>query len=266
MKIIMNKVHLKDLAKEVLPLLIESQFKGVKACLGIEKQNLNSGDDEEEKKDTNADDERVQVLTQLLAAAPFAKNPDTVPLGNGTIVGSEDYMNSSNKFDEDDDTKDYPFTVLANTLSHTSSKLTLRASNVSSYSYACREVLSHAVKAKSAAASTTIKLSLPSDASFDTKSGSVILQNCTLGEKVQIKSSTIGKNVTVGKRCRLNNVVVMDDVKIGENCILQNSVISKGCTIEDNCNLNDCQLGPNFILPHGTKGKGESYVEEDNIQ
>ena len=254
MKIIMNKVHLKDVAKEVLPLLIECQFKGVKACLGIDKQCLSNGDDEE---DTNAD-ERVQILAQLLADAPFAKNPDTIPLGNSSIVGGEDYMNSSNKFDEDDDTKDYPYTVLAHTLSRTSSKLTLRACNVSSYSYACREVVSHA--------STSIKLSLSSDVSFDTKSGSVILQNCTLGEKVQIKSSTLGKNVAVGKRCRLNNVVVMDDVKIGENCIIQNSVVSKGCIIEDNCNLNDCQLRPNFILPHGTKGKGVSYVEEDNIQ
>ncbi len=250
MKIIMTKVHLKDLAKEVLPLLVECQFKGIKACLGITEFDDSADDDDDvEKKDDNVDDEKVQVLTQLLTDVPFAKKHNLVALG-GSVEGDDD-MNTSNKVDVK---RDHTFTVMAKTLPHSLSKLTLRACNVSYYSYACREVVSQAVK------SDTSKLSLPSEAEVDTKFGSVIMPNCTFGEKVQIKSSTIGKNVTVGNRCRLNNVVVMDDVKIGQNCILQNSVISRGCTIEDNCNLNDCQLRPKCLLEHGTKGKGESYT------
>ncbi len=244
-KMISKMVHLKDLAKEVLPLLIGCQFKGIKTCLGITTNDENEGD--EEKKDSDADDVKEQLLTQLLTDSPFSRM---------TTLGRDSDMDTN-----DDYTKDYPFTVLANLMAHSSSKLTLRAYDVAAYAYACREVLTHAVKLNDV--NDFNALSLPIDASLDTKFNSITLEKCSFGEKVQIKSSTIGKNVSMGNRCRLNNVVVMDDVIIGENCILQNSVISKGCTIEDNCNLNDCQLGPGCHVPYQTKLKGESFVKDD---
>lgn len=230
MKVIGTKLNLKDLSKEVVPLLVESQFKGVKACLGIQSDSTQGDQKSDDDKDETR---RPQVLEQI-----------------------ENDLNLQNM-----DSQDYPFTVLAHMSSHKSSKLILRACNVPSYSYACREVVSQAIKTGNGT-STKLQLSIPKDASVDTKFNSIVLTS-SLGEKVQIKSSTIGKNVTVGTRCRLNNVVVMDDVTIGENCILQNSVLSKGCTLGDNCNLNDCQLGPNCALPQSTRGKSESYVKDD---
>lgn len=248
-KLIGTKINLKDLSKEVVPLLVESQFKGVKACLGLQNGSVQREQKSEDDKDET---HTLQVLGQILTDVPFHQyfaNSNISPQG-------ENELNLQNM-----DSLDYPFTVLAHTLSHKSSKLILRTYNVPSYSYACREVVSQAIKTGSGTP-TKLKLSIPKDASIDTKFNSIVLTS-SLGEKVQIKSSTIGENVTVGTRCRLNNVVVMDDVTIGENCILQNSVLSKGCTLGDNCNLNDCQLGPKCLLPPSTRGKSESYVKDD---
>lgn len=247
LKLIATKIHLKDLASEIVPLLVESQFKGIKACLGIQNQNSLYSDNE--KGDTH----KLQVLGQILNDSAFHNY-------------SKDYCDASGSIDKNKVQKlamigslDFPFTVLAQTLTHQSSKLTLRTCNLPSYSYACREVVSHAIKNGS---TVSKDVCIPGDAVVDAKSNSIMLTS-SLGEKVQIKSSTIGKNVTVGNRCRLNNVVVMDDVTIGDNCILQNSVLSKGCKLGDNCNLNDCQLGPMCSLDQGTKAKGESYVRGD---
>jgi translation initiation factor eIF-2B subunit gamma len=260
LKLIGSKVHLKDLSKEVLPLLVESQFKGVKACLGIQNVDCDqdkmtsngtstgagSGNDEQNG-DLNG---KLNIWEQIKSQPPF--NHRSVD-----DTGASSYGDDEDKASEP---SDYPFTVLAHTLTHEESKLVLRASSVPSYVYACREVVSQAIKISSPA--NVPPSSFPKGATVDTKFNSIILENSSLGEKVQIKSSTIGKNVTVGNRCRLNNVVVMDDVTIGENCILQNSVLSKGCKLGDNCNLNDCQLGPQCSLPKGTRGKGESYLKD----
>jgi carbonic anhydrase/acetyltransferase-like protein (isoleucine patch superfamily) len=97
----------------------------------------------------------------------------------------------------------------------------------------------------------------------------LILSNTTthIGEKVTMKSTTIGRYCSVGRRSRLNNVVAMDNVTIGENCVLQNSVLANGVTIGENCNLNDVQVGAGAIIIAGTKSKGETIVgggNEDN--
>ena len=197
-------------------------------------------------------DEKIQILGQILSNVPFQKTKgDEIGICTQGDNNNDEMMSFVGQ-------EDYPFTILAHTLSHESSKFTLRACNVSSYVYACREVVSQAIKNESTQC-------FPHDdiATVDAKFNSIILKDASLGEKVQIKSSTIGRNVSVGSRCRLNNVVVMDNVTIGNNCVLQNSVLSKGCTLGDNCNLNDCQLGPDCSLPQGTKGKSDSYVKDD---
>jgi hypothetical protein len=251
LKLIGTKVHLKDLSKEVVPLLVESQFKGVKACLGITvndittvKENKNNPENEQQKDVVL--DKKMEVLGQILTENSFNQQHSKDGYGGG-----DDEFNNASMLESGD----YPFTVLAHTLSHQSSKLILRACNVPSYVYACREVVTQAIKMKSP---TTLPL-FPKGASVDKKFNSITLQNSSLGDKVQIKSSTIGKNVTVGNRCRLNNVIVMDDVTIGNNCMIQNSILSKGCKVADNCSLNDCQLGPNCSLSVVTKAKNQRY-------
>jgi len=241
-KVIQTKLHLKDLSKEVVPLFVESQFKGVKSCIGIQIDDINADDDKEETS-------KFEILGHVLNDSSFQQQSQQ----NEKSIRNEDLRKLTT------DSKDYPFIVLAQTLTHQSSKLVLRSCNLQSYSYACREVVTHAIKSE-----TTALLNLRNEDSnsFDVKSNSIVL-TASLGEKVQIKSSTIGKNVQVGNRCRLNNVVVMDDVIIGENCILQNSVLSKGCQIGDNCSLNDCTLGPLCSVSKGTKAKGESFQKGD---
>ena len=91
------------------------------------------------------------------------------------------------------------------------------------------------------------------------KFNTITLPGAEVGEKVQVKSSSIGRNVKIGNRCRLNNVVVHDNVTVGENCVLQNSIFSEGCTVGNNCNLNDCQIGSKSDVATGTKAKGEGF-------
>ena len=247
LKLIETKIHMKDLAKEIVPLLVASQFKGVKACLGLNQNSM-------ESEDIDTDDtQNLQVLEQILSdihqeySKQYSKENNTNQTNNGDNEQTQKCAANS----------DYPFTVLAYTSSHQSSKLILRACNVQSYSYACREVVTQAIK-KSTAQSKNLAITLPEGAAVDTKSNSIILTS-GLSEKVKIQSSTIGKNVIIGKQCRLNNVVIMDDVTIGDNCSFQNSVVSKGCSIGSSCSLNDCKVGPYCILPKNTKGKGEDY-------
>ncbi len=244
LNIIQTKLHLKDLSKEVVPLLIESQFKGIKACIGIRDSSkgydISADADKEGTK-------KIKVLGKVIKDISFKQHFKDKSSGS---------LNEKKLHALAMDSIDYPFTVLAQTLSHDSSKLTLRSCNLQSYSYACREIVSQAIKAGETASINII------ESTVDTKFNSIVLTSLN-SDKVQIKSSTIGKNVLVGNRCRLNNVVVMDDVIIGQNCILQNSVLSKGCRLGDNCNLNDCQVGPQLSLPQGTKGKGESYTKDD---
>ncbi len=194
LKIIGTKIHMKDLSKEILPLLVESQFKGVKACLGIKgDQVTNSNEDKDDSVN-----KKLQVLGQILKDSPFA---DSSMVATVSSHGDDD-LNALKQ-----ESRDYPFTVLAHTLAHQTSKLILRSCNVASYVYACKEVVSHAIHSGT---SSNQSQSFLEGASIDQKSNSLVLQNTSLGENIVIKSSTIGKNVTIGNGCRVNNVVVMD--------------------------------------------------------
>ena len=132
LKLIGTKVHLKDLSKEVVPLLVESQFKGVKACLGITvndittvKENKNNPENEQQK--DLVLDKKMEVLGQILTENSFNQQHSKDGYGGG-----DDEFNNTSMLESGD----YPFTVLAHTLSHQSSKLILRACNVPSYVYA----------------------------------------------------------------------------------------------------------------------------------
>ena len=88
------------------------------------------------------------------------------------------------------------------------------------------------------------------------------MAGCSIGEKAQTKSCTIGKDVVLGDRTRLNNVLVKDGAKIGRNVVMQNSVVGVGAIIGDNCNLKDCNVAPKANIQSGTKTteKGESLL------
>jgi len=251
LKLLAINESMKDLGKEFVPFLVASQFRGLKASFG-----QRSGVSKDE------DDEKMNALLEVM---------NELKIGNGR--GIDDIGASrSTKFDEDSGQKDgnsqdRPFLVTTHILSRESSKLVLRACSLASYAYGCREIVSQAITASKV---TTLdggnddnikyeggKLHLVKGTSVNTKFNSIILPDSTLGEKVQVKSSTIGRGVKIGKRCRLNNVVVHDNAVIGENCLLQNSVVSSNAIIGDNCNLNECQIRFNSNVKAGTKEKGE---------
>ena len=147
-----------------------------------------------------------------------------------------------------------PFSVSAQVLDRRTSRLTLRCATIPSYIYGCREIVAAAVNDGNRA--------FPEGSKVNAKFQSLLLPGATVGEKVTLKSSTIGQGAKVGSRCRLNNVIIMDGVSVGDNCILQNSVLGARSVVLENCNLNDCQVAPGAEVPSLTKEKGESFTRE----
>lgn len=247
LKLLKVKSFMKELGKEFVPFLISRQFRGMKASFGV-----NTG-----KNKKNESDEVMETLIQTLSELKL-----TGELRHGSTHFEDDVRDSDFGADSD-----HPFLVSANVLSRDSSKLTLRACTIPAYTYACREVVSQAIasskvvdeKQRTEKKHETDVLYLPSGTSVNEKFNTITLPGAEVGEKVQVKSSSIGRNVKIGNRCRLNNVVVHDNVTIGENCVLQNSIFSEGCTVGNNCNLNDCQIGSKSDVATGTKAKGEGF-------
>ncbi len=255
LKLLSVKHSMKDLGKEFVPFLVSSQFRGVKSSfIKKNKKALKTSQD--------GDDEDVNELLKVLSELKLGENMNPSP---NNVRGR--HFDDELKKEENADGEDHPFMVSGHVLSRQSSKLVLRACTLPAYVYGCREVVSQAISRNKVEVLGAAKgeekkqdgeiLFLTGGASVNKKFKSVILPDAIIGEKVQVKSSTIGSNVKIGNRCRLNNVVVMDSVTIGENCVLQNSVISEGATVGDNCNLNECQVRYRSNVPSGTKEKGE---------
>merc|ERR1712238_282836 len=256
LRLLQARPSIRDLRGELLPLLVSRQFRGLGSAFGCHSNGM-----------VGVEGKRLAILEKVLSQDPFHRRP-------GYLSGGQDI----------------PFTVMAQVVPHQTSRLTIRACTVPSYLYSCREIVSCvvldqvegrnitpdtggtcAVKCGRSSTSTMFpspflcsnpyfSIPVPGGASIDSKFSSIVLLGSTIGDKVHMKSSTIGKQSRIGNRCRVNNVVVMDKVIVGDNCILQNSVLARGSTIGDNCKLNDCQVGPCATVLPGTKAKGESFM------
>jgi NDP-sugar pyrophosphorylase family protein len=177
------------------------------------------------------------------AATSTTTMADPSLLTDDTISLQADHHPSTKA--ESNTSQDSSYAVLA----HVAPNLVFRANTVAAYLYANKVEQSRGV--------------LPNGATYNAKFRSVVLPNCTIGDKVTFQTTVVGKNCTLGHKCRLNNVVLMDHVVIGDNTILQNTIVGRGSVIGDNCNLNDCQVAPHATLPTGTKKKGEALMEGD---
>jgi len=283
LKLLHARPNIKDISKELVPLLVNRQFRGVKAAFGCHNtHNANSN----ATTDHTDDKEKNLLLDQVLNEPPFALYQGNHMNQMTSFVGGGVDGNSGGDTKEEDDldncgtqrSVDYPFVVAAKVLPRSLSKLTLRACTIPAYLYGCREVAVHAITEASPSPQSCssdkkgipqtqgakldnlkLNIPLPDGSVTNAKFNHIILQGATMGNRVHVKSSTIGRRSKLGSRCRLNNVVVMDDVTIGENCVLQNSILGSGSVIGDNCNLNECQVGPKYIVPAGTKSKDESF-------
>jgi len=263
--------------KEVLPLLISRQYRGIEGAFGPTAW----------KSEENRERLR-KVLSEMEGTMPVtssdeANSPSTIANGDGYHkISNLLRMYSAAKtggplgFTDDNDPTDihthagmdgnptthpsllaspsfptslHPFVVSAQVLSRESSKLTLRACTIPSLLHGCREITSCTLQLDSRQSAPMV----PPGAKLSTKFNSIVLAGGSIGEKVQTKSCTIGKNVVLGDKCKLNNVVVMDGAEIGENTQLQNSVVGVGAKVGVDCSLKNCQVGPGAVVPSGTK-------------
>mmetsp|Transcript_14613 Transcript_14613/g.27478 ORF Transcript_14613/g.27478 Transcript_14613/m.27478 type:complete len:658 (-) Transcript_14613:42-2015(-) len=269
LNLLLVKDHLKELGKDFVPFLVSRQFRGLRASFGSGGGGgVKGGGDDivmaqigEEKtldallvdtmEELNLDGKRIKRKRGSMIFHVVDDNVMREGRGGGVSVDENSYEG------------DCPFMVSAHVLSRECSKLSLRACTIPSYMYACREVVTRAIASSAVTTNQTKNefgaLYLPEGTTIDDKFNCVVLPDTVIGEKVQIKSCTIGRGVSIGNRCRLNNVVVHDNAVIGENSILQNSTLSEGSIIGMNCNLNECQIGIRAEVPVGTKAKGEGF-------
>lgn len=235
-KLLSVRSGLSSLQKELVPLLISRQFRGVASAFGSTA--------------LKASPEGREALDDVLSSSPFALGVSQQ--GRNSIADDSDHQFGGG----DGPLSSPPFAVSAQVLDRISSRLTLRCSTIPAYLYGCREIVANAAKAGTDAQKTIF----PEGTHVNSKFQSILLPSSSVGEKVTLKSSTVGKGTKLGSRCRLNNVVIMDGASVGDHCILQNSVLGAGCVIGENCNLNDCQVAPGAEVPSLTKEKGESFM------
>lgn len=263
--------------KEILPLLVSRQFRGVEAAFGPTAWKDEGNRDRLRKvlKDLDGvnedgssfgnDHNKISALLGMYASGKASGG-----LGNFTPVDAdEDEMDKADATTETTTsllkppsfpTSVHPFVVSAQVLSREVSTLTLRACTIPCLLHGCGTITSSTLKMDSKMSASLV----PKGVQLSTKFNSILLPGCTLGEKVQTKSCTIGKDVALGDRSKLNNVVVMDGAHIGTNVVMQNSVVGVGAKVGDNCNLKDCVIGPGAIVATGTKTteKGETFEAE----
>ena len=83
------------------------------------------------------------------------------------------------------------------------------------------------------------------------KAGSLVGANCSIGEKVNVKNSVLGTHCKLGNNVNINNCIIMDHVIIGDNCHIKNSILCSNVNIESKCNVSDCQIGTGMHLEEG---------------
>ncbi|KAL7473958.1 hypothetical protein ACHAXS_014297 [Conticribra weissflogii] len=279
-QLIQARPSMASFQKEVLPLLISRQYRGVEGAFGPTawkseenrerlRKVLNEMDgtipltssDKENPPSKNANGDEYHKISNLLRMYSAAKtggslgftddddpadlHAPTTPAGMDGNSTAHSSLLASPSFPA----TIHPYVVSAQVLSRESSKLTLRACTIPSLLHGCREITSHTLQLDSRRSAPLV----PPGAKLSTKFHSIVLAGGSIGEKVQTKSCTIGKNVVLGDRCKLNNVVVMDGAEIGENTQLQNSVVGARAKVGADCSLKNCQVGPGAVVPSGTK-------------
>ena len=256
---------------EVLPLLISRQYRGVEAAFGPTAC----------RDETNR--ERLRgVLREMDGGGVVVVDEASGGLGSFVPAYNDDddanrRAGGGNDGDEMDrssvaaaaqsradissgpslPSKRHRFAVSAQVLSREASSLTLRTCTLPALLYGCGEVTSRILKLDPVVSSSLVAVG----ARLSTKFNSILMPGCTLGEKVQTKSCTIGGNVVLGDKAKLNNVVVMDGATIGPGTVLQQCFVGANARIGANCNLKDCQVGPGAVVAAGTRTteKGEAF-------
>ena len=250
--------------KEVLPLLISRQFRGVEGAFGPSSWKVEDNRERLRKVLRGLDGEvdgmdhyKISSLLGMYADAKASGGLGGFGMETDESGPNTDEMETTMMSPPSFPSTVHPYAVSAHVLSRETSTLTLRGCTIPTLLYGCGEITSRTLKLDSVAGAQLV----PKGTQLSAKFNSILLPDCTVGEKVQTKSCTIGSNVTLGDRSKLNNVVVMDGAIIGENVVLQNSVVGTSARIGENCNLKDCMVESGAVVPSGTKTteKGEAF-------
>ncbi|KAL3763874.1 hypothetical protein ACHAW5_000420 [Stephanodiscus triporus] len=296
LRLIQARPRMQSFQAEVLPLLISRQFRGVEAAFGPTAWRVESNrerlirvlremDGVVQQEDGGGGSrgfasyrDGISTLLGMYASGrasgglgAFVPNDDydededddaNRPAGRGGMGGDEMDTTSTSASPGVDLVPSGPtfpssrhrFAVSALVLSREASSLVLRTRTLPSLLYGCGEVTSRILKLDPVTSSSLVV----SGARLSTKFNSILMPGCSLGEKVQTKSCTIGKGVVIGDKAKLNNVVVMDGATIGPNTVLQQCIVGANARIGANCNLKDCQVGPGVVIGVGTTERGSS--------
>ena len=224
---------------DLLPLLVSRQFDGVVATFGGQADEA--------------------VVKEILYTSPDLQ---TKKLG-----GPLDHDRGNPLSRQSISSKSSPARKEYAVLAHVQNEAA-RTHTIASYMHASREVVKQASITAGAGGSSSSDtygkganpcLKLPPKTLVRSNFHTILLPGAAVGDKVTLKSTSVGRNCKLGNKCRLNNVVLMDSVTIGDNVVMQNSIVGSKCSIGDNCNLNDCQVAPGTEISSGEKAKGETF-------
>lgn len=93
----------------------------------------------------------------------------------------------------------------------------------------------------------------------------LVAENCTLGERVQIRKSVMGTNVHVGSKTNVKGSVVMEGVVMGEMVKVEDCVVCKGAKLGDKVSLTNCFVGAGYVVESGTKASKQNLVELEDL-
>ncbi|KAF2843798.1 eukaryotic translation initiation factor-like protein subunit eIF2B-gamma [Patellaria atrata CBS 101060] len=95
---------------------------------------------------------------------------------------------------------------------------------------------------------------------------SLLAENVTVEEKVNIKESVIGANCKIGEGARLLRCLLMEGAVVGENVQLTGCVLGRRCHIvggpakgDEKTNLKDCEVQEGFHVEWGSKCRPTSF-------
>jgi len=94
---------------------------------------------------------------------------------------------------------------------------------------------------------------------------SVVAEQCTLGERVQIRKSILAKGVTVGSKTQIKGSVVMEGAVLGDMVTLDGCVVCKGAKILKMCSLKECFVGAGYVVEEGSKVSKQNLVDVEEF-
>jgi len=272
--LLQSRPTIKDIQKDLIPLLISRQFKGVKATfLGTSFDTLHCGSGSEKEN-------RKALLDQLLAQDPtFLCSHNNPPEERNHPITNEDgrkstmssvlsttSLNSSMMASSTsatsptvhtlpstasihrDDHQDFPYLVNAQVLTRAISKLTLRACTIPSYLYACREMASRYCLMSDVAAVNIKNQTLPSSSSSSTTTATYF-ETLPKGSIIDRKTQSILlPDVSLADKVQIKSCTLGARSKVGAKSRLNNVVIMDDVVIGENCVLQNSVVSSHCII------------------